>query len=147
MLNAKASEQIAVLGVISPASIAAGTADTAWIDTAKVPCLMAIIKAGVLGASATIDAKFRQAQDSSGTGAKDVSGKAIVQMTKAASDNKQAILDLNTGDLDKQNGFTFVQLRITVATAASLADAVVLGINPRYSPASDSNLTSVAAAV
>jgi hypothetical protein len=37
---------------------------------------IAVIKTGVLGASATVDAKLQQATDSSGTGVKDITGKA-----------------------------------------------------------------------
>jgi hypothetical protein len=51
--------------------------------------LMAIIL-GVLGAAATVDAKLQQATDTSGTGAKDISGKAITQLVKASNDNNEA---------------------------------------------------------
>ena len=67
------SDRAAVAGVIDPDAYSTGTQTTGWIDMGKFAAIMAIVQAGTLGASATIDAKLEQAQDSSGSGAKDVS--------------------------------------------------------------------------
>jgi len=138
------SELAAVVGVIDPDANGAATYTTGWIDMATFQSLMAIVMAGTLGASATIDAKFEQAIDSSGTDAKDVAGSDITQLVKATDDDKQAVIELNAEDLDLANSFTHVRLSMTVGTATSDCGAVVLGMSPRYAPASDNDAASVA---
>ena len=136
MLNGLLSEDVAVDGVIDPDANAAGTLLTAWIPIAKYGQLLAIVAAGDLGVSATIDAKLRQAKDSSGTGAKDIAGKAITQLTQAGTDksNKQALLNIRAEELDRNNGFTHVALSMTTAVATSDSGAIVIGTRSRFSP-------------
>ena len=139
----KFSDRSAILGVLNPASVAASTVLTAWVPVAKWHTLAALIATGVLGASATVDAKLRQATDSSGTGAKDITGKAITQLVKASHDNVQAVIECKADDLDTAGGFTHVALSVTVGTAASLLSALLMGTNPRYMPASDFDAATV----
>ena len=141
--NVKASEQAAILGVIAPSSQAAGTLNSGWVSAAKFNKLLAVIATGVLGAAATVDAKFQQATDNAGTNAKDVTGAAIAQIVKATGDNVQAEINLDPQQLDVANGFAYVQLSVTVGTAASLTAALLMGFTPRYAPASDFNAASV----
>lgn len=142
--NALPSERAAVVGVIDPDAYSASTVTTGWISAADFQTFMAVVYAGDLGASATLDAKLEQASDSSGTGAKDVTGKAITQLTQAGSDsNKQAIINLRQEELDIQNGFTHFRLSVTIATAACDAGASVYGFDPRTGLASDSDAASV----
>ena len=142
--NAKASELLAVLATIDPVSQAAGNVTTGWISVANHHGLLAVIQTGVLGASATLDAKVQQATDSSGTGAKDITGKALTQIVKATGDNKQALINVKPEELDTVNGFGFIRLSITVGVAASLTSAQLLGINPRFAPADAGNQAGVA---
>lgn len=135
--SVKFADRNTVLGTIDPASVAASTVLTAWVPVAKWHAIAAIISTGVLGASATVDAKLRQATDAAGTGAKDITGKSITQLVKASHDNKQVILECKPEDMDTNGGFTHVALSVTVGTAASLLSAVLLGVNARYAPASD----------
>lgn len=128
----KFSDRVAILGAIDPASVAASTVLTAWVSLDKWHSVAAILQTGVLGASATVDAKLRQATDGSGTGAKDITGKAITQLVKASHDGKQAILEVKGEELDVNGGFTHVALSVTVGTAASQLSAVLLGNNGRY---------------
>ncbi len=130
------SESVQVVGRIDPDVTAAGTVTTGWISMATYPELLAVIMAGTLGASATVDAKFQQATDSSGTNAKDITGKAITQMTQAGTDmsDKDALINLKAESLDRTNGFTHARLSVTVATATSDLGAVVLATRARYSP-------------
>jgi len=143
MHQLKFSERNAILATIDPVSQAAGTVTSGWMSMAEFHSMAAILQTGALGASATVDAKLQQATDSSGTGAKDITGKAITQLVKASHDNKQAIIQCHAEELDVANSFTHVRLSVTVATAASLISAVLLGTNPRYSPASDQDDTDV----
>ncbi|WP_090810197.1 hypothetical protein [Paraburkholderia tuberum] len=141
MLNIKATEALAVLDSIQPSNQAAGAETTGWVPVSAFHKLLAVIQAGTLGASATINAKLQQAQDATGTGAKDVTGEAITAITAS---NSIAAINLDPAQLDVANGFSFVQLSVTVGTAASLTSALLLGFAPRYAPASDANNASVA---
>lgn len=142
--NALGSELVAVVATIDPDAQAAGTSTSDWAPAKDFERLMAIIEAGTLGASATLDAKLQQATDSSGTGAKDITGKAITQLTQAGTDSdKQAIINVRGDELDVNNLFTHVAIVMTVATATSDTSAILLGISGRYNPASDFDLGSV----
>ena len=141
--NAKGSELISVLATIDPASQAAGAASTGWVSVANYFGFLALVQTGVLGTSATVDAKLQQALDSSGTSAKDITGKAITQIVKATGDNKQALINVKPEELDTVNGLGFVRLSVTVGVAASQTSAQVLGLNPRFAPADASNQAAV----
>lgn len=130
--NAQMSEQMAVMDQVAPVSQAAGTVTTGYVSAANFERFLAIINTGVLGASATVDAKLQQAQDGAGTGVKDVAGKAITQILKASGDNKIAMINLRDDELDVNNGFSFVRLSITVGTAASLVGATLLAAAGRF---------------
>ena len=138
------SETCTVLGVIDPDATAASTVTGDWCSLIDFGAVIAIVFAGTLGSSATVDAKLEQASDSSGTGAKDITGKSITQLTQAGTDDdKQALFNCHSEELDVANGFNHVRLSITVATATSDVDGVVLGFAPRVSPASGNDLASV----
>ena len=138
----KPSEQCAVLATIDPDAYTAAAYTSDWCDIGKFKKLMAIVCAGTLGASATIDAVLQEATDSSGTGAANITGKAITQLTDAGTDSdKQAILEIDAAEMSA--GFTHVAVKVTVATATSDMGAVVLGFEPRFGPASDNDLASV----
>jgi hypothetical protein len=130
--NLKASELAAVVGVIDPDVSAAGAFSTGWIAAKDFQQFLAIVLAGTLGTSGTLDAKLEQATDASGTGVKDITGKLITQLTQAGTDSdKQALINLRPEELDVDNAFTHFRLTITVAVATSDAGGIVLGLTPR----------------
>jgi hypothetical protein len=141
--NAKGSELLSVLATIDPASQTAGAASTGWASVANYFGFLASVQTCVLGTSATVDAKLQQALDSAGTGAKDISGKAITQIVKATGDNKQVLVNVKPEELDTVNGFGFVRVTVTVGVAASITSAQLLGVNPRYAPADVGNQAAV----
>ncbi len=143
-LNQLASEGFAVVGAIDPDVLTATTHDSGWIDAKDFHNFLAVIMVGTLGASATVDAILQQASDSSGTGAKAITGKAITQLTDAGSDDdSQALINLRPEELDRANGFTHFRVRITVAAASCDGAAAIFGCGPRYGPASDYDAASV----
>lgn len=137
--NVLPSNRGVLAGVIDPDATAAGTVTTGWVSMATYQSIQAIALAGTLGASATFDAKLEQATDSSGTGAKDISGKAITQLTQAGTDesDKQGIINCRGDELDIAGGFDHVRLSVTVATATSDACGLILGYDAYYQPATD----------
>lgn len=143
-MTALPSEVCAVLGTIDPVSQGAATVLSDYVDMSKWGKLMVILSVGVLGASATVDAKLRQATDGSGTGVKDITGTSIATLTQAGTDdNKQVIINLDSQALDRANNFDFAALSVTVGVAACLISAVVLGFEPKFAPANDNDITSV----
>ena len=141
--NVLPSSRVALVGVINPDANAAATLTTAWVAMKDFESMLALISAGTLGAAATLDAKLEQATDGSGTGVKDITGKAITQMVKATDDDKETFINLRADELDADGGFDFVRLSITVAVAASDAAAYLFGLDPHYAPASDNDAASV----
>ena len=141
--NSKASEMLAILATIDPASQAAGAISSGWVSAANHLGFLAVVQTGVLGSSATVDAKLQQALDATGTGAKDITGRAIIQIVKATGDNKQALINVKPEDLDTVNGFGFVRVTVTVGAAASVTSAQLIGVNPRFAPADAANQAAV----
>ena len=135
--NIKPNDRCTLVGVIDPDANAAATYLTGAIDMAAFESCMAVIFAGTLGTNATVDAKLTQATSSGGT-YKDITGKAITQLTEAGTDSdKQAIINCRADELDVANGYRYVKLSMTVAVATSDTGAALFGLDPRYSPPTD----------
>lgn len=142
--NLKPSQRIALVGVIDPDAYGAATYTTAWIPAATAGAFMALVSAGTMAATSTLNAKFEQATNGSGAGAKDITGKAIVELTAAGTDSdKQAIINLRPEELDLENAFTHFRLSMVVAAAASDAAAFVFSLDHRFGPAELRDLASV----
>ncbi len=130
--NLKPSDKATVLAKIDPVSQGVGAVSTGWLLASTHHQYLAALIVGVLGAAATVDAKLEQATSGAGAGAKDVTGSAITQLTKAgADDNKAVLINLNPNKLDVANDFDYFRLTVTVAVAASLLSACVLGFEAR----------------
>lgn len=116
----KASDLVAVVGNIDPDAYTAGTVTSGWIDAAEFADFLAVVQAGDLGSSGTLDAKIEEATDSGGSGATAISGLAITQLTQADTDSdKQAAINVKPSDLDVAGGFTHFRLSMTTAVATS----------------------------
>src|SRR3990172_1424761 len=145
LTNMLPTEVAAGVGAIDPDAYTAAAYSTGWIAMDDFRRFCAIVMAGTLGSSATIDAKLTAATDSSGTGAADITGAAITQLTSASTDSdKQAIINLNTATgFLAGSAYTHFRLTVTVGTATSDMGAVVLGFDAPYMPASDSDASTV----
>ncbi len=149
MDNTLPSESAALLGTIDPDAYAAGAQNSDYIDMGLFDQVMAVVLVGTIGTGSTVDAKLQQATTSGGGGVKDISGKAITQLTQAGSDSdKQALINCRADELDIDNDFRFVRLVQTGGTGSPATSvdhsAVLVGFGARYEPASDSDLASVA---
>jgi hypothetical protein len=142
--NLKFAERNSIAATIDPVSQGAGTVNTSWVSMGNFNSVCALLGVGVMSAGSTVDAKLQQATDSTGTGAKDIPGKAIVQLLAAGGNNRQALIEVRDTELDVNNGYAFVRLSVTVASAASLVQAVVIGHNPIFVPGSGFNQAGVA---
>lgn len=141
-MNGMPSEKCAVLAVVNPQSSSTAQS-SAYVSISKFHKIAALIQVGAIASTGTFNAKLQQAQDGSGTGVKDITGKAITALADT-DDNKEFWINLDPAELDLSNGFTFVRLTLTPATAASLISGVLLGFDPRFAPASDNDLATVA---
>tara|TARA_R110000824_G_C15085400_1_gene664832 strand:- start:18 stop:494 length:477 start_codon:yes stop_codon:yes gene_type:complete len=150
-INSLPTERVAVLGVIDPdahthngGTASDGVYASDWGSLAIFGSVLAQVLVGTMASSSTVDVKLQQASDSSGTGAKDITGKAITQLTQAGTDSdKQALINCRADELDVDNSFNYVRIHMTVGTAASDSGCVLLGFDARNAPASDNDLTSV----
>lgn len=131
--NILPSDRFSVEAVINPQSVDGAMVPSAWVSLAQLGYLCALIKAGVITATGTLDGAIMQATDASGAGAKAVTGKSITQLTSAES-NSQALINVSESDLDTANNYTHVRLELTAATAASLVSAELLGFDANYFP-------------
>lgn len=92
----------------------AGTVATGWHKLSVAMPISAFVIVGEIASSATFDSKFQQAQDASGTGAKDL--KAASQLGDT-DDNTIKRFEVEHADLDLAGSFTHVRLSCTVAAA------------------------------
>ena len=141
----KPSQRVAVAAAIDPQS-SGGVVYSPWISGALFHKLMAVVQVGVMGANGTVDAKFQQAQDGNGTGAKDVTTTPIATLLQAApasQSSTQSLINIKMAELDINNGFNFVRLAVTPAVANSLISALVLGVDQHYGSATDSDASTV----
>lgn len=128
----KPSSRVAVLGQINPQS-ATTAKSTGWVLASLYQNFLAIIQVGTIASTGTVDAKIEQATSAAGAGAKDVTGKAITQLTEAGTDSdKQALINFSAPDLDHSNSFVYVRLTITPATAAALISGTLVGFDAKY---------------
>lgn len=151
--NTKPSDIAAVVAVIDPDAYThnGGTGSdgvylSTYVDMSKFNSLQAIIMAGTLASTATLNGKLVQSKTAtnSDSSKKDVSGKAITALTQAGTDSdKQAIINLFAEELDTANGFRYVALEMTVGTAGADAGAILIGHSARYEPASDNDISTV----
>lgn len=145
--NAKGSEVIAfpVADAFDISTASGGSVSTGWLDASKVDRVLAHVRVGAMAGGSTVDAKLEQATSSGGAGVKDVAGKAITQLLAAGGNNRRALIDLRTEELDVNNNFTFVRLTITVGGGAnSTVGGSLIGLGCRYGPAQGLKAASIA---
>lgn len=145
--NLNPSARIAIAGAIAPQQAAAGALSSGWVDMRNFYSLLAMISVGVIGAGGTVDAKIEQASDNAGTGTKPVAPLSATQLLKAGGDNRQVAINVRQEDLDKNNGFRFVRLTVTVGVASTFLSAALVGLDARYGSASANQSAAVAETV
>ena len=138
----KPSEVMSLVATIDPDANAASSYTTDYVDMEFWGGIYAIVYAGILGGTGTLNAKLLQATSSTGAGAATIVGKSITALTTASND-KQAVIELQPDELDVAGGFKFVALRV-ISVATSDWGAAVYGVFPRFGPASANDLASVA---
>lgn len=143
-MNKTPSEICAVVGNIDPDAYANSTVATnEYIPLKNFRRFMAIVQAGDIVSTGTVDAKLITYTNGSGSGAEDVTGSAITQLTQAGTDsNKQVVINFDPAKL-AGSAATHFKLSVTMGTAGADLSAIVLGFDPLYGPASDSDTSTV----
>lgn len=129
--NMLISEHLGVLEKINVASYNSAQ-NMAWTSAAHYGRLAVLIIVGAMTATGTLDAKLQMAKDATGTGAVDITGKAITQMLAASDSNKLRFIELKTDEIT--DGYSHIRLVLTPATATSICGAVLLGEAANYRP-------------
>lgn len=122
----------------------AGTITGTSVSLANYHRAVLFVDVGDMGSGATLDVQIQQAQDSAGTGAKAITGKAATQLTQAGGDGNQVLcIELRTEELDIANGFEHVRALAVVATQAVELGLHLFGIEPRYMPVPTTNWSEI----
>ena len=129
--NLNPSARIAIAGFIPPQQAAVGTLTSGWVDMRNFYDALGAINVGAFGANATVDVTVEQATAATGAGAKAVAGLAATRLA-AGTDNRQVAINVRQEDLDKNNGFRFVRLSVTVGTAPTFVSGMLIGMDARY---------------
>jgi hypothetical protein len=140
-VNTKASEFIAVLSSIAPASyLVAGPPATVWIKADQFHEYLVALGLGAITGGGT--AKLQQANTSGGGGAKDIPGKAASTIAGADA-NKQLMINLRPEEMDSDSGFAWFGLVMTITGTSAFVSGSILGINPKLGPANTYNNAAV----
>jgi hypothetical protein len=143
-MNSLPTERMALVAVIDPDAYSNGAQTTGYFALKDFARFAALIMAGDIVSTGTVDAKLTVYTDASGSGALDVTGAAMTQMTQAGTDsNKQAWINFNTDAVAGNTKYTHGRLTVTLGTAGADMAAAVFGFDPRYAPASDNDATTV----
>ncbi len=133
------NEVAEILDKLQPVS-ASSVQNGAWVSAKNAQRLVCVMAVGVIAATGTLDLKLQQAKDGSGTGVKDITGKAIVQLTQAGGDSGKTVeIECLPSELDVTGGFSFVRFVATPATAASLLYVQLLAVGERLMPVAQTN--------
>ncbi|MFO0876497.1 MAG: hypothetical protein U0840_03910 [Gemmataceae bacterium] len=138
-MPAQPHERAAVVSTIDPANLNNNTSTGDAVDMSKFRSAMFIL---ALGANdSTVDFKLTECATSGGSYT-DITGKAITQETGGDEDNLQFVICVRAEELS--SGMRYVKPSVTVGNGTTNLGCVIgLGLEPRYGPASDDDLSSV----
>lgn len=120
------------IDMVSPQLIDDSTLGTPWMLMDAVDPVLFLLRVGAT--DITVDAKIQQATASDGTGAKDLTGSAITQLS-ATDDNKHVSIEVEPARMDLKNGFVYARMLATVGDGTLGANlAMVVMKRTRHNP-------------
>lgn len=147
------SERVAILAAIDPDAYSASTYTSGWVKADLFYKYAAVCLLGDTAASGSpygsVVFSIQQGNTAGGGGAKLVSGKTVTlsEIAGGTEENDQCVINLDPDELDLDAGFYWIAVRAVVggtgAGEACDVAAVLLGIDPKYSPASDNDSATV----
>ena len=138
-------DQAAIIATIDPVSHASGDLNTDVIDMLTYHRVTFILISGLLADGGTLDLTINGDIASGGSYATAITGKSTAAATfsgSAGGNGKQAVIEIDGAEIEAQ-GLRYIRGTLTAASSGGLAAVVVLGV-PRYQPATDYDLASVA---
>lgn len=145
------SDRAAILARISPASLSANTYTSDVIDMRYWRRVAIILLTGVLGNNGTVQVTVQANTTNSTSGGTNISGKTFTAANFSGSGSGTAggslhegIIEVTDADVKATlNNGRYLYVSLVIGTATSLAAVAIIGLEPRYSPASDFDLSSV----
>ena len=131
-------------GELYPALKTVAAHTGAWLPLSNHQRAIFIVMVGAMTTLATLDFSVQQASDSSGTGVKAITSKAITQLTAAGGDGNDLVcVEVRSEELDVSNGFEYVRGLLTVGTATVYCCLLPIRFIPNYPPVSTSAWTEI----
>jgi len=144
MYTARFTELNEIIAGLYPALKQAAAHNTAWTSMANHQRAIYLVRVGAMTALSTLDFKLQQATAAAGTGAKDISGKAITQLTQAGGDGSETcVVELRTEELDVDGGFDYIRGVLTVGTDTVYCEVIPIKFAANHPPVSTSAITEV----
>lgn len=137
----RVSEGMYPLTAHDPRTRQVATHVSAWVLARDYHRLWFYLQVGDMGGSSTLNAKLQQASAADGTGVKDITGKAITQLTSGV--DEKACIELQTEELDVNGGFEYVRFSVTIGVADCVYSATLFGVESRYQPVPTTNWTQI----
>ena len=140
----RVSEDLVPLAVHYSQTRQVATHNSGWVLMENYHRARLDLNVGTMGAAATLDAGIQQASAAAGTGVKAIAGKTITQLTQAGGDaNSLCTIELQTEELDVDNGFEYIRFYVTIAVADCVYGATLDGTCGRFKPVPTTNWTEI----
>lgn len=142
-MSARPTEKIAVVGTVDPDANATGAFNSDWVKVADFQQVLFTVMTGIIETGGTVDFRVQEADTGTGANAATLASGdlTITQLTTASNDSQ---VEVNVDSEQLSNTFTHVRGVLQITTAAADTAVLVQGLLPRYGPASDRDLASVA---
>ena len=145
------SDRVAVLARVSPNALTAAAYVTDVIDMSKWKRVAAILATGDVGNNGTVVVTAQANTTNAASGGTTIDGKAFTASNFTGSGSgtdggsyHEGVIEVSDEDVrDALENARYLYFTLTIGTATSDATLIVVGIDPRYAPASDDDLASV----
>jgi hypothetical protein len=143
-MNAKFTEQNAIIAVISPQLVDGAAVSTTGIRFIDIQANRMVFIITVGSTEAAVDAKLVQSAAANLSTPSDITGYAITT-TAATDDDTVYTIEISEKDLPLLSTKPYVGLTVTVASTSTggYVSAIGLSVNTKHAPASAFNLAAV----
>lgn len=141
-------DRFAIVGGISPAVASANTYNSDVVDMRLFNAALVVVSTGAYGASgATFDVTLYANTANSTSGGTAITGKSFTDATfsgSAAGANSEGLIYVTAEEVAAAvAGGRYLYAAAVVATNTVAFDINIIGVDPRYGPASDNDIASV----
>jgi hypothetical protein len=137
-LNTQLGQNNALL----PQSLASANKTGDYFSAGMVRRMLFTLITGAIAAAGTVKIELLQATDSTGTGAKAIEGASATITATDAKTQGLAFVELDTANLDANNGFIYVSAKVTTTATVLVGVTMVTGEN-RFTPVNNADAYAV----